>query len=260
MFLIKKPNTACKALLCQKPSESSFLLNSPHVAVDFSLSMRSVAASAPTVAPVMRTQCFALRRCFYGMHREAGQPPRAGPGRAGPDSAHIAFMWSAGGWFQLWGCSITELSLFPPSVSVSVSVQQQCICTCARWDISIPPEPEVGRSGRWRATVLIMGDVQSTQRESGQDAAAEGDSREVDNPQIAQDTEHEVGPSFQTLVFSKVIASCVTAVLRLMVLRAKSSINLKMKQRLLRKWFRRCKLFLNEKFVFSVSLLSECFS
>lgn len=87
-------------------------------------------------------------------------------------------------------------------------------------------------SGRRRAAVLIMGDVQSTQRGSRQDAAAEEESREVDNPQTEQNTKPEVSPRTRTVLFSRVMLSCVTEVLRLLVLRANSSINIKMKQRI----------------------------
>lgn len=46
-----------------------------------------------------------------------------------------------------------------------------------------------------------MGEVQSTLRGSRQDAAAAEESREEDNPQAEQDTEHKVGPRTRTAVF-----------------------------------------------------------
>lgn len=68
-----------------------------------------------------------------------------------------------------------------------------------------------------------MGDVQSTQRGSRQDA--EEESRDANHPQTEQNTDHEVGPRTRTVLFSKVMLSCVTEALRLLVLRANSSIN-----------------------------------
>lgn len=80
---------------------------------------------------------------------------------------------------------------------------------------------------------MIMGDVPSTQRGSRQDAAAEEqEGREVDNPQTEQNTEHKVGRRTRAVLFYKVMLSCVTEVLGLLVLGANSSINLKIKQRI----------------------------
>lgn len=105
-----------------------------------------------------------------------------------------------------------------------------------------------------------MGDVQSTQRGSRQDAAAEEENKEVDNPQTEQNTKHEVGPRTRTVLFSKVMLSCVTEGPRLLVRRANSSNNLEMKQRIklinklhLPHLFRHSKQFLNI-FFSSVSL------
>lgn len=113
---------------------------------------------------------------------------------------------------------------------LSPSLQQLCVCvwTCALLGYFHP----FRGSGRRRAAVVIMGDAQSTQRGSRQDAAAEEqEGREVDNPQTEQNTEHKVGRRTRAVLFYKVMLSCVTEVLGLLLLGANSSINLKMKQR-----------------------------
>lgn len=159
-------------------------------------------------APVRRTRCFPLRRCFYVMHREAG---RARPGRTrlGSYSFHVIFQE---GVFNFGGAASESRA--------SLSLQQQRARTCAHWGYF---HPSCG--SRWRAAVLIMGDVQSTQRGSRQDAAAEEESRDANHPQTEQNTDHEVGPRTRTVHFFKVMLSCVTEALRMLVLRANSSIN-----------------------------------
>lgn len=154
-------------------------------------------------APVRRTRCFPLRRCFYAMHREAG---RARPGRTrlGSYSFHVIFQE---GVFNFRGAASESRA--------SLSLQQQCARTCAHWGYF---HPSCG--SRWRAAVLIMGDVQSTQPGSRQDAAAEEESRDANHPQTEQNTDHEVGPRTRTVPFSKVMLSCVTEAPRLLVLRA----------------------------------------
>lgn len=162
------------------------------------------------LAPVMRTRCFPLRRCFYATLREAGRV-RPGRTRLGSYRFHVILQE---GVFNCGGAASESRA--------SLSVQQQCAWTCAHlgyWHLS--------SGSRWRAAVLIMGDVQSTQRGSGQDAAAEEESRDVDHPQTELDTEHEVGPRSRTVLFSKVMPSCVTEVLRWLVLRANTIINQK---------------------------------
>lgn len=72
-------------------------------------------------APVRRTQCFPLRRCFYVKHREAG---RARPGRTrlGSYSFHVIFQE---GVINFGGAASES--------QASLSLQQQCARTCAHW-------------------------------------------------------------------------------------------------------------------------------
>lgn len=72
-------------------------------------------------APVRRTRCFPLRRCFYAVHREAG---RARPGRTrlGSYSFHVIFQE---GVFNVGGAASESRA--------SLSLQQQCARTCAHW-------------------------------------------------------------------------------------------------------------------------------
>lgn len=190
----------------------------PHRAVDFSLPVWSVAVAARTVAPVAV------------MHGEAGQA-RPGRTRRASYSVYVilqkgAFNFGAGAAAasssECWDSLSLLLSLPPAAVCV-------CVWTCALWGYF---HPFFG-SGRQRAAVVIMGDVQSTQRGSRQDAAAEEqEGREVDSPQTEQNTEHKVGRRTRAVLFYKVMLWCVTEVLGLLVLGANSSINLKTKQRI----------------------------
>lgn len=72
-------------------------------------------------APVRRTRCFPLRRCFYAMHREAG---RVRPGRTRLAS-YIFHVILREGVFNFEGAA--------SDCRAALSVQQQCARTCAHW-------------------------------------------------------------------------------------------------------------------------------